>query len=107
MRRVWRWIDDRTGLITTIGRIAHHPVPPRTGWRYVLGSATLVAFLIQVGTGIALATVYVPSTTNAYDSIDFITHGAALGHLLRGMHYFGASAMMILIGLHLLRVFLT
>ncbi|HWG54411.1 MAG TPA: cytochrome b N-terminal domain-containing protein [Gemmatimonadaceae bacterium] len=107
MRRVWRWIDDRTGLITRIGRIAHHPVPPRTGWRYVLGSATLIAFLIQVGTGIALATVYVPSTTNAYNSIDFITHGAALGHVLRGMHYFGASAMMILIGLHLLRVFLT
>jgi len=107
VKRIWRWLDDRTGLITTIGRIARHLVPPRTGWRYVLGSATLVAFLIQVGTGIALATVYVPSTQNAYDSIDFISHGATLGHLLRGMHYFGASAMMILIGLHLLRVFLT
>jgi len=93
----WEWLK----------RLARHPVPPGTDWRYVLGSATLVAFLVQVVTGTVLATVYVPSTADAYHSLEVITNGGGLGRILRGMHYFGAGAMMILIGAHISRVFLT
>lgn len=105
--RCVRWIDDRTGLIGIVGRLARHPVPPGVGWRYVLGSATLLAFLLQVATGIALATVYVPSPSSAYQSLQYITQDAGFGRVLRGLHYFGASAMMILIGAHIARVYLT
>ncbi len=105
--RLGTWLDDRTGIGALVRRLLDHPVPPRVGWRYVLGSATLVAFLLQVATGIALATLYVPSTADAYQSLQYITHDAAFGRALRGLHYFGASAMMILIGAHLARVFLT
>ena len=61
---------------------------------------------MQVVTGIALATAYVTSTAEAYDSLQFITHDAPFGHLLRGMHYWGASAMVLLIGIHIVRIFL-
>jgi ubiquinol-cytochrome c reductase cytochrome b subunit len=107
LRAIGAWIERRTGLWAAIKPIAEHPVPAGTDWRYVLGSATLVAFLIQVVTGTALATLYVPSTDGAYPSLQFITHAATFGRVLRGMHYFGASAMMILIGAHMGRVFLT
>ena len=107
MNRLGRWLEDRTGLVSRIATTARHRVPPRTGWRYVFGSALLAAFGIQVVTGIALATVYVPSTGQAYASLRFISHDAAFGHLLRGLHYFGASAMIILLGIHVIRVFLT
>jgi ubiquinol-cytochrome c reductase cytochrome b subunit len=106
-RGVLARIEDRTGLLAKLGPVARHPVPPNTGWMYVFGSATLIAFLIQVATGIALALSYVPSAAHAYDTLQFITHKAPLGHLLRGMHYFGASAMVLFIGVHLLRVYLT
>jgi len=104
-----RFIDafeDRTGLIAFFDALAKHPVPPDTGWWYVFGSATAVAFLIQVVTGMALATAYISSTGEAYDALTFITTRALFGNLLRGMHYFGASAMVLLVGIHMGQVFL-
>jgi ubiquinol-cytochrome c reductase cytochrome b subunit len=99
-------LDDRTGLLTWARGVLAHPVPPRTGWWYVFGSATFLAFMLQVVTGVALATAYVPSAGDAYASLQFITEQAVMGRFLRGLHYFGASAMVVLIGVHVARVYL-
>jgi ubiquinol-cytochrome c reductase cytochrome b subunit len=107
LKRLYQAFDDRVGISDTLMPLAKHPVPPGTGWGYVFGSATLFAFILQVVTGIALATMYIPSTEHAYNSIAFITNEAVLGNLLRGIHYFGASAMVVSVGAHMIRVFLT
>lgn len=73
---------------------------------YVFGSATLFIFLVQAITGAFLATIYIPSTEDAYQSIQFITNEATLGGLLRAIHFFGASAMVVLVGIHAVRTFL-
>ena len=78
MKRVLAWFEDRTGLVSWFRWAMEHPVPPRTGWWYVFGSATLIAFVLQVVTGIALATAYVPSSGQAYDSLKFITDHTAV-----------------------------
>src|SRR5690349_4214431 len=106
IRSAWQWFDDRSGFSNLVRPIAEHPVPRGSGWSYVFGSATLFAFILQVVTGIALATSYVTSTGQAYDSLQFITHEAPFGYLLRGMHFYGASAMMLMVGLHMIQVFL-
>ena len=104
--RLLAWLDDRSGLVSATKDVLEHPVPPRTGWWYVFGSATLIAFILQVATGIALATAYVPSSGQAYESLKFISEQAMLGRFLRGMHYFGASAMVLLIGIHVSRTYI-
>ena len=105
MRSILCWLDDRLGYSTTFKPLIEHPVPP-TGWDYTIGSATLIAFTVQVVTGVALAFSYVPTPDHAYESLDFITHGALLGNIVRGIHFWGASAMVLLVCAHAAQVFL-
>lgn len=107
LKWAWNVIDDRLGISKVLLPIARHPVPKKAGWAYVFGSATLIAFLVQVVTGTVLATVYVPSAGHAYDTMQYITHHAFLGHVVRGLHYWGAAAMILFIGLHSIRTYLT
>ncbi len=106
LKRLWNWFDDRTGTSAAIVPLAKHLVPPNTGWWYVFGSATLFVFILQVVGGITLATAYVTSSGSAYNSLQFITQDAFLGRVVRGMHFFGAATMVVLIGIHMLRTFL-
>jgi len=105
-KQLWNWVDDRTGLPGMIGRTARHLVPPDAKWWYVFGGATLCAFMVQVVTGIALAFSYIPSAGEAYATLHFISAEAPFGHFLRGLHYYGASAMVLMVGLHMAQVFL-
>ena len=86
---------------------ALHAVPRSVNWWYVFGSAVLTAFMVQVVTGIFLALTYVPSPDHAYQSLDFISHHQFAGNILRGIHYWGASAMVMLIFVHMTSHFLT
>ena len=52
------------------------------GWWYVFGSATMVAFIVQVVTGVALAFSYVSSSSQAYETLEFITNDAPFGSFL-------------------------
>ena len=86
LRRAWGFTDDRLGLSRNLLPIIQHPTPRSTNWWYVFGSATLVAFIVQIVTGVALAFAYVPAPNSAYDSLQFITHDAVLGNVVRGIH---------------------
>src|SRR5205809_5093664 len=103
---VLRWLDDRLGFTSAVMPVVAHPVPKATNWWYVFGSATLAAFTVQVVTGVALAFSYVPAPNSAYESLQFITGTAVLGSVVRGIHYYGSSAMVVLISIHLARTFL-
>lgn len=107
IRRAAHWLDDRLGFSKVILPVIQHPVPRGVNWWYVLGSSTLVAFIVQVVTGTALAFVYTPTPESANQSLTFITEDAFWGNIVRGIHYWGATAMVILIAMHMIRVFLT
>src|SRR5438445_469430 len=110
LRGIASWLGERFELEDSVMAVLRHPVPRELerpiGWWYVLGSATLAIFVMQVVTGVGLAMTYVPAPNSAYDSLQFISHDATLGAVVRGMHYFGAGAMVVLVLVHMTQVYL-
>ena len=100
------WLEERSGLIGATKYFLFRKVPRDTSWFHTLGSATLTAFLVQAITGVILAFYYKPDADSAYESIQAITNDLTLGWLVRGMHRWGASVFVILMFLHMARVFL-
>ena len=97
------WLDERTGW-KQIWTILFLRKIPKVNWAYTLGSATLFVAINQIVTGILLTIFYVPSPQDAYDSVRYITNTVTLGWLIRGLHHWGASAMVVLAVAHMLRV---
>ena len=100
------WVDERTAGVRATKWFLFRHVPRDVSWAQTLGSATLTAFIVQTLTGVILAMYYTPDPRTAYQSIEHITNELTLGWLVRGMHRWGASVFIILLFLHMGRVFL-
>jgi quinol-cytochrome oxidoreductase complex cytochrome b subunit len=103
--KISQWLDERTSW-RKIWEVIFLRKIPKVNWFYTLGSASLFVALNQAITGILLTIYYVPTPDHAYDSVQYITTQVPLGWLIRGLHHWGASAMIILVVLHMLRVIL-
>jgi ubiquinol-cytochrome c reductase cytochrome b subunit len=104
---LYKWIEDRTGLIKPMVEMARHPTPASSAsWWYVFGSAAMVLLILQVVTGILLALVYSPSASNAWLSLEFINHNLTLGWYLRALHGWGSDFMIAIVLIHMAQVFL-
>ncbi len=100
-----RWIDERLDVSPLVSGFLDRKVPGAIGWAHTLGSATLFLIGVQIVTGIALTMSYVPSPDHAYDSILFIDE-TPFGGVVRGIHHWSSGLLVLLIGLHTLRVFI-
>ncbi|OGO60044.1 MAG: hypothetical protein A2029_05115 [Chloroflexi bacterium RBG_19FT_COMBO_47_9] len=101
--KITNWLDERTSWRQVRDAIFLRKVP-KVNWLFTLGSASLFVAINQAITGILLTIYYVPTPDHAYDSVQYITTQVPLGWLIRGLHHWGASLMIIVVVLHMLRV---
>ena len=102
--KVLDWLDERLGIKTVYDTVLDRDVP-KVNWWFTLGSASLFLFVMQGITGIFLTVYYVPTPDHAADSILYIMNGVDFGWLIRGIHHWGASLMVIFVFMHMLRTF--
>ena len=99
----WRdWLADRFGTGPIEKHFLHRRVP-ETPWYFGDGTALLVLFGVLVGTGMVMALSYVPSPAGAYASVKFLTEEMLLGRFVRGLHYWAAGFMVLMVFWHLFR----
>jgi ubiquinol-cytochrome c reductase cytochrome b subunit len=103
--RVVRWINDRWPLKAMIRSGLEEDMPGGDSFVYIFGSSVLATFLIQVVTGLWQLFYFVPTINHGYDSLNYLRLEIPFGWLIHGLHYWGATAMILLVGLHMSRVF--
>ncbi len=100
------WLDHRTGLETAVRKFLYEDIPASSGWHQVFGSVAMFLFLVQAFTGALLAFNYAPTPGEAYNSLHYILTEVTAGRLIRGLHHWGASMMIVVVVLHMVQVFL-
>ena len=98
------WIEQRTGLITALKDFLTEDIPGGASYWYVFGASTLILLTMQIVSGIFLTFYYSPSAVSAWESTKYIYEHVTLGQFMISLHDWGASAMIILVTLHLLQV---
>lgn len=99
------FFDDRFEMRRVLREFAEHNVPDHVNWLYCFGGITFLCFLIQALTGILLAFYYEPSTEAAYRSVLHIMDDVPFGVIVRSLHSWTANIMIIMVVIHMLRVF--
>jgi len=105
-KKVYKWLDERLDFQGVYKNLLDRAEPGGNWWN-TLGSASLFLFVMQGLTGIFLTVYYTPSPDHAYDSIQYIMNDLAFGWLIRGMHHWGSSLMVLVVFIHMIRVFVT
>ncbi|HKS68254.1 MAG TPA: cytochrome b N-terminal domain-containing protein [Candidatus Acidoferrales bacterium] len=100
------WLDRRTGVDALLRGALDEPIPGGARLAYIFGSGLLFIFLSQIITGVFLALYYVPSADHAHTTVAYITKSVTAGSFLRGLHAYGASAMIVVLLLHLSQTYI-
>jgi len=112
----WTWspTSEREASTAIVENLWLHWFPAKVAeesfaWRYSLWLGAIAAFLfvILTVTGVLLMFFYVPSTEKAYWSIKDIHYVVGFGWLLRNQHRWAAHLMVLVVFVHMLRVFFT
>jgi len=99
------WIEERINVEELVAPLKEKTVPQhRFSHWYLLGGVTLFLFGVQVCTGLLLLLYYRPSTSEAYESVQFITNRVQYGWLIRSMHSWSANLMVFMAFAHMFSV---
>ena len=107
MSKIYDWFEERLEIQAIADDISTKYVPPHVNIFYCLGGITLTCFLIQVATGFAMTFYYRPTVTEAFASVEYIMTTVNFGWLIRSIHRWSASMMVLSMILHVFRVYLT
>lgn len=99
--------EERLEIQSIADDVSSKYVPPHVNIFYCLGGITFTCFIIQIATGFAMTFYYRPTVTEAFLSVQYIMNDVNFGWLIRSIHRWSASMMVLMMILHVCRVYLT
>jgi cytochrome b6 len=105
--KAYQWFEERLEIQGIADDISTKYVPPHVNIFYCLGGITLVCFVIQFATGFAMTFYYKPTVAEALSSVQYIMNEVNFGWLIRSIHRWSDSMMVLMMILHVFRVYLT
>lgn len=106
MKRSWKWFTDRWPYYQLRELLLNEDIPGGASFAYTLGTSLITIFILQAASGVVQLFYYVPSVDHAYDSVSYLRTEVPFGWLVHNMHYWGAQAMVLLVALHMMRVYI-
>ena len=107
MTKVYNWFQERLEIQSIVDDVTSKYVPPHVNIFYCIGGITFTCFIIQIATGFAITFYYQPSVIDAFISVQYMITEVNFGWLIRSIHRWSASFMVLIIVLHIFRVYLT
>jgi menaquinol-cytochrome c reductase cytochrome b subunit len=109
---VVEWFDRRFPFTESVDEAMYQRVPNyANAFYYCFGGMVFILIAFQLLTGIFLAFYYVPDAAGnpapAFQSVQAIMNTVYLGWLVRGVHFWSANLLVVVIVLHMARVFWT
>src|SRR5690554_7155210 len=109
LQKIYDWIDERVDITPIWRDIADHEVPEHvnpahhfSAFVYCFGGLTFFTVVIQILSGMFLTMYYTADILNAHASVYFIQNEITHGAIVRGMHHWGASIVIVMMFLHTL-----
>lgn len=114
LNKLYDWVDERLDITPMWRDLADHEVPEHvnpayhfSAFVYCFGGLTFFIIVIQILSGMFLTLYYVPDISHAWESVYYLQNQVAYGVIVRGMHHWGSSLVIVMVFLHTLRVFFT
>ena len=99
-----KWMDQRLPVMRLMhGQFVDFPTPRNLNYLWTFGGILTFCLAVQLLTGIVLAMQYVPSATEAFDSVERIRRDVNYGWLIRSIHAVGASMFFLACYIHIFR----
>lgn len=106
MKWLWTWFTDRWPYYQLRDLLLDEEIPGGASFAYTLGTSLITIFILQASSGVIQLFYYVPTTDHAYDSVSYFRTEVPFGWLVHNIHYWGAQAMVLLVALHMMRVYI-
>ncbi|MEI8371979.1 MAG: cytochrome b N-terminal domain-containing protein [Planctomycetota bacterium] len=106
MMPLFHWLDQRTGLLTSLGNWFQRPIAGGPAWRFVWPTTIAFAFMVQAISGLVLWMYYSAGAQSSWESVYYLQYQVTGGWLLRAMHFYMGQTMLVLVGIYLVQMIL-
>ena len=106
LKGVLDWLEHRTGIESAIKHFLYEEIPASSGWHQVIGSMAVFAFSCRCSPEFCWRSITRRRPAKLTTACGTSSTELTGGRMIRGLHHWGASMMIVIVVLHMIQVFL-